>query len=69
LFKELPNLLEVEFHTPEAEGRAPSATGDENLDWIKAYAEYRRATARETSPDLLAAFRQVYEEVHALSGA
>jgi len=69
LFKELPNLLEVVFHTPEAEGRAPSATGDENLDWIKAYAEYRRATARETSPDLLAAFRQVYEEVHALSGA
>lgn len=65
LFKELPDLLEVEFHTPEAELKGPTVVDTENLDWVEAYAEYRRtATAREASPELLEAFRQVYEEAH-----
>lgn len=70
LFKELPDLLEVEFHTPEAEASSPAAVDTENLDWVEAYAEYRRlATAQEASPELLEAFRQIYEEIHTQSEA
>ncbi len=66
LFKELPDLLEVEFHTPEVEVKGPAVVDTENLDWVEAYAEYRRTvTAREASPELLQAFRQIYEEAHA----
>ncbi|MCX7601802.1 MAG: exonuclease SbcCD subunit D [Meiothermus sp.] len=60
LFKELPDLLEVEFHS-EAEEASQASVAVENLDWLEAYAQYRQ----EASPELLAAFRQVYEEVHA----
>lgn len=66
LFKELPDLLEVEFHTPDGGVKGPTVVDTENLDWVEAYAEYRRtATAREANPELLEAFRQVYEEAHA----
>lgn len=68
LFKELPDLLEVEFHSPEVEVKDPTPVDTENLDWVEAYAEYRRTTtAKEASPELLEAFRQVYEEAHAPS--
>jgi exonuclease SbcD len=68
LFKELPNLLEVEFHTPEADTKGPVVVDTENLDWVEAYAEYRRTiTTREASPELLAAFKQTFEEVHTIS--
>ncbi len=68
LFKELPDLLEVEFHTPEADTKGPVVVDTENLDWVEAYAEYRRAiTTKEPSPELLAAFKQTFEEVHTIS--
>ena len=68
LFKELPNLLEVEFHTPEADTKGPVVVDTENLDWVEAYAEYRRTiTTKEASPELLAAFKQTFEEVHTIS--
>jgi exonuclease SbcD len=55
----------VEFHTPEAEIKGPTPVDTENLDWVEAYAEYRRTTtAKEASPELLEAFKQVYEEAH-----
>ncbi len=66
LFKDLPDLLEVEFHSPESDEPGPATVATENLDWVEAYNQYRlEATGLEASPDLLAAFRQVYEEVHA----
>ncbi|GIW23912.1 exonuclease SbcCD subunit D [Meiothermus sp.] len=66
LFKELPDLLEVEFHTPESEQAVPTAVAVENLDWVEAYAQYRQeTTGQEVHPELLAAFRQVFEEAHA----
>lgn len=69
LFKEMPDLLEVEFHTPESEGTGQTVVAVEDLDWVEAYAEYRlEATASEASPDLLAAFREVFEETHADEG-
>lgn len=68
LFKELPDLLEVEFFVPESEEASPAVVAVENLDWVEAYAQYRReATSNEASPELLSAFRQVYEEVHTVS--
>lgn len=68
LFKGLPDLLEVEFHIPEAEETGPRAVAVENLDWVEAYAQYRmESTTHEASPELLAAFRQVYEEVKTAS--
>ncbi|MBO1437093.1 exonuclease SbcCD subunit D [Meiothermus sp. CFH 77666] len=68
MFKELPDLLEVEFHTPEQEEAVSATVAVENLDWVEAYAQYRReAGSSEASPELLDAFRQVYEEVHAAS--
>jgi len=67
LYKELPDLLEVEFHIPEEKSK-PGAVTVENLDWVEAYAQYRlESTAREASPELLAAFRQVYQEVRTAS--
>lgn len=69
LFKEIPDLLEVEFHTPESEETRQTVVAVENLDWIEAYAQYRlEATASEASPELLAAFREVFEETHAAEG-
>jgi len=68
LFKEVPDLLEVEFHTPET-GETQQTVAVENLDWVEAYSQYRlEATAREASPELLAAFKEVYEETHAAEG-
>ncbi|GEM84723.1 MAG: nuclease SbcCD subunit D [Meiothermus sp.] len=68
MFKELPDLLEVEFHTADVQEAGPAVVAVENLDWVEAYAQYRReATASEASPELLDAFRQIYEEVHAAS--
>ncbi len=70
LFKELPDLLEVEFQIPEAEETGPWAVAVENLDWVEAYAQYcLESTTKEASPELLAAFRQVYEEVKAAGEA
>jgi exonuclease SbcD len=66
LFKEMPDLLEVEFHTPDSEEARPAVATVEDLDWVEAYSQYRlEATTREASPELLAAFREVFEEVHA----
>ncbi|GIW35030.1 exonuclease SbcCD subunit D [Meiothermus sp.] len=68
MFKELPDLLEVEFHAPDVQEAGPAVVAVENLDWVEAYAQYRQeATASEASPELLDAFRQIYEEVHAAS--
>ncbi|MER3481843.1 MAG: exonuclease SbcCD subunit D [Meiothermus sp.] len=66
LFKEMPNLLEVEFNTPDAELPPQTLPAPENWDWAEAYAEYRKeATGAEPSAELLQAFRQTYEETHA----
>ncbi|MER3553034.1 MAG: exonuclease SbcCD subunit D [Meiothermus sp.] len=66
LFKEMPNLLEVEFNTPDAELPSQTLPAPENWDWAEAYAEYRKeATGAEPSAELLQAFRQTYEETHA----
>lgn len=66
LFKEIPDLLDVEFHVAESEETGPAAVAVEKLDWVEAYAQYRlEATASEASPELLAAFRQMFEETHA----
>ncbi|WP_337871222.1 exonuclease SbcCD subunit D [Meiothermus sp.] len=66
LFKEIPDLLDVEFHVAESEETGPTAVAVEKLDWVEAYAQYRlEATASEASPELLAAFRQMFEETHA----
>lgn len=68
LFKEIPDLLEVEFFVPELEEASPAVVAVENLDWVEAYAQYRReANSNEACPELLSAFRQVYEEVHTVS--
>lgn len=64
LFREMPELLEVEFNSPEAELPAP-ARAPENWDWAEAYAQYRlEATGAAPSPELLQAFHQTYEETH-----
>ncbi|MDX2006076.1 MAG: exonuclease SbcCD subunit D [Meiothermus sp.] len=63
LFKEIPDLLEVEFHVPETEEGAVQAATAENLDWTQAYAQYRLLVSeKEPSKELLAAFREVFEE-------
>lgn len=65
LFREVPDLLEVEFNTPEGEALLAVATPPENWDWSEAYAQYRlESTGSDPSADLLSAFRQVYEETH-----
>jgi exonuclease SbcD len=65
LFREIPELLEVEFNSPETEPPTP-ARAPENWDWAEAYAQYRlEATGAVPSPELLQAFRQTYEETHA----
>lgn len=67
LFKEFPGLLEVEFNTPESEAVRVVPPMPEELDWAETYASYIRDTyAAEPDEALLSAFRQVYEEVHAL---
>jgi DNA repair protein SbcD/Mre11 len=70
LFKEIPDLLEVEFHVPESEENQIAQVSTENLDWTEAYAQYRlEATTKEAPKELLAAFKKVYEEtLEAVSG-
>jgi exonuclease SbcD len=64
LFREMPDLLEVEFHSPESADATPQVAAVENLDWVEAYSQYRlEATDSQASPELLAAFREVLEEV------
>lgn len=65
LFRELPDLLEVEFNTAEPQVPIP-VQAPENWDWAEAYAQYRlEATGAAPSPELLSAFSQIYEETHA----
>lgn len=67
LFREVPDLLEVEFNTPESEAQAQAVAPPENWDWAEAYAQYRlESTGSEPGAELLSAFRQVFEETHGL---
>ncbi len=62
LFREIPDLLEVEFALPEAEVQSFTAKTVEDWDWITAYREYRlEATGEEPSEELLEAFTSVFE--------
>jgi exonuclease SbcD len=70
LFKEFSGLLEVEFNTPESEAVRVAPPMPEELDWAETYASYIRDTyVSEPDEALLSAFRQVYEEVHAVEEA
>lgn len=60
LFRELPNLLEVEFQAPSL---PPPPAPPESLQWGEAYAQYRHETIGEAPPELLRAFQEVLEEV------
>ncbi len=67
LFKELPGLLEVEIEISRPDpGPNQPPVPPENLDWVEAYAQYRQESAGQaTSPELMAAFREVLAEAHA----
>jgi DNA repair protein SbcD/Mre11 len=62
LFKEMPDLLEVEFAEANTAPETPEISV-ENLDWSQAYTQYRAQQGLPASPELLKAFGTVLEEV------
>lgn len=63
LFKEMPDLLEVEFNVPESEEPAAQIQAPEDWDWAEAYSQYRQeSTGSPPSEALLAAFKEVYAD-------
>lgn len=64
LFEQFPQLLEVQFDTPESQAQIEPPAQTE-LDWLEAYQTYsQEAYAAEPDAGLMGAFKQVYEEVH-----
>lgn len=65
LFEQFPQLLEVQFDTPESEQQHAQPPVQEELDWLEAYQSYsQEAYASQADGHLVNAFKQVYEEVH-----
>ena len=66
LYQENPHLLEVRFESEAPDPLAEAAARVETLSWPEAYERYlREERGLEEVEELLAAFRELYEEAHA----
>jgi len=66
LYQENPHLLEVRFESEAPDPLAEAATRVETLSWPEAYERYlREVRGLQQTEELLAAFRELYEEGHA----
>lgn len=66
LYQENPHLLEVRFEAEAPDPLAEAAAEVESLSWPEAYERYlREVRGLEEAGELLAAFRELYEEGHA----
>ncbi|WP_457636984.1 metallophosphoesterase family protein [Oceanithermus sp.] len=66
LYQENPHLLEVRFELDAPDPLAEAAARVETLSWPEAYERYlREERGLEEVEELLAAFRELYEEGHA----
>ena len=66
LYQDNPHLLEVRFESEAPDPLAEAAARVETLSWPEAYERYlREERGLEEVEELLAAFRELYEEAHA----
>ncbi|WP_456411602.1 metallophosphoesterase family protein [Oceanithermus sp.] len=66
LYQDNPHLLEVRFESEAPDPLAEAAARVETLSWPEAYERYlREERGLEEVKELLAAFRELYEEAHA----
>lgn len=63
IFRQLPQVLDVEFRTQEQETLSGEVFDPEELDWSETYSQYHQETTGAAPQEgLMKAFRQAYEE-------